>query len=72
MSKDCSKLQMCKRCGEEGHMVRECTQEEKTRQMIDEEGKVGINSSNPSNKIKTIPYADQGDLRAQGIQLLQV
>ena len=66
MSKDCSKLQMCKRCGEEGHMVREFTQEEKTRQMTDEEGKVGINSTILSNKIKLIPSADQGDLRAEG------
>ena len=29
-----------RRCGEEGHMVRECSQEEATRQITDEDGTV--------------------------------
>ena len=66
MSKDCSKPQLCKRCGEEGHMVRECTQEEKTRQMTDEEGKVGNRNYLVSYFIKFFFNLDPGDLRAQG------
>jgi hypothetical protein len=31
---------ICNRCGKEGHMVRECTEEEMTRQRTDEEGKI--------------------------------
>ena len=30
---------MCNNCGQEGHMQRDCTEEEKTRQWTDEEGK---------------------------------
>ena len=37
---DCPESQICNRCGQEGHMVRDCTEEEKTRQWTDEEGKV--------------------------------
>ena len=36
---DCPKPMVCNRCGAEGHLVRECTEEEKTRQFVDEEGK---------------------------------
>merc|ERR1719154_502728 len=31
---------MCNRCGQEGHMVRDCTEEEKTRQWTNEEGEI--------------------------------
>ena len=67
MSKDCSKPQVCKRCGEEGHMVRECSQEEKTRQMTDEEGKVKILIKCDSFfSLKSFSCLDPGDLRAKG------
>ena len=39
MVADCPEPQVCNRCGQEGHMVRECTEEETTRQWVDEEGK---------------------------------
>merc|ERR1719339_153632 len=37
---DCPEPQICNRCGQEGHMVRDCTEEEKTRAWTDEEGKI--------------------------------
>ena len=37
---DCPKPMVCMRCGGEGHMVRDCTEEEKTRQWTDEDGTV--------------------------------
>merc|ERR1719186_1210440 len=37
---ECPDPQICNRCGAEGHMLRDCTEEEKTRAWTDEEGKV--------------------------------
>ena len=35
---ECPKPMVCNRCGGEGHMVRDCTEEEKTRTYTNEEG----------------------------------
>jgi len=40
ISRDCQAPVLCKRCGEEGHKVSECTQEEKTREVVGEDGEV--------------------------------
>ncbi len=38
MARDCEKPDVCRRCGEEGHMVKDCTQEQKTRVIENEDG----------------------------------
>ena len=35
---ECPKPMVCNRCGAEGHMVRDCTEEEKTRTYTNEDG----------------------------------
>ena len=40
MARDCPLPDTCRRCGEEGHMVKDCTEEEKTCTMTNEEGEV--------------------------------
>ena len=38
MVAECEKPETCKRCGEEGHRVRECPKEEETRTRTNEDG----------------------------------
>ena len=38
MAKDCEKPDMCRRCGEEGHMARDCENEAKTHSVTKEDG----------------------------------
>jgi len=59
MARDCEKPDVCRRCGQEGHMVKDCEEPEKTRVVESEDG--------TKREIYVPTETADGDLFASGI-----